>query len=458
MLQTPTTQQSSPLSFRIVGHLWFFTLMVYSIVYVAERFTYVDSAWQLFSRINDAGFIFPSNRYGVFFSQLPVFIIQKLGGSFTVLVYAFSLSFILLYYLLWYLCTSVLKNAAAGLAIIFCTFMGVREGFLHPVTETQQCMMFCVLLYAQLRHQSSTSLTGTIFILFTTLLILFTHPTGVFMAGFAALLSMIDANNLRSRNGWIVIALLLIISVWRFLSPTDNYDAAIYDQLKGNISGENNTSNGAINFLLIHFTHFYWVPELAALIAIIWLAVRKDWMRLGLTITGIVGYLITAAYAFPNGDSSILMERAFLPACFMVSLVFAGMLLDRSTAIKWIPLAISLFFMVSGLLYINNGCLMYKKRTAYLDELVTIAMKEEADKFYVPESRIDRAKILIPWGLGTETLMYSTFRYNHPVTITFENEICDSSSVRLTSFYCYSVDSLNRDYFPISRKPYQPLP
>lgn len=456
MIRDTTLPQHNPLSFRIAGHAWFMVLVIYSVVYVAERFCYVDSAWQFFQRINGNGFIFPSDRYGVFISQVPVFLALKCHASFTVLAYVFSLSYILLYYLLWYVCTSLLKNPAAGLALIFCTFMGVREGFLHPVTETQQCLMFSVLLYAQLRHRSAVQPFGALLIVLTTLLILFTHPAGVFTAGFAAVLCMVEAKNFRSGIAWTVIVLLAGITLWRFFFPVDSYDAAIYDQLKDGSSTQG--TNGALHFLRIHFVNFYWVPELAGLITVLWLAAKKDWLKLGLTMAGVLGYIFIAAVTFSTGDSSILMERAFLPACFMISLVFAGLLAQPKLPLPWMPVVLLLFFMVSGVRYINNGCLMFKKRTTYLDELVTKAYGTGHDKLFIVPTETDNQKIMVPWALGTETLMYSTFKYGKPVTITFENETCDPLSIRLASFYCCPVENLNARYFRISTEPYAPLP
>lgn len=458
VIRETSLQPATPFSFRIIGHFWFLILLTYSIVYVAERFTYVDSAWQFFQRINGNGFIFPSGRYGVFFSQIPVFIALKCNASFGILAYTFSMSYILLYYFLWYLCTSILKNPTAGIAILFCTFMGVREGFLHPVTETQQCLMFSVLLYAQLRHLSSKSIIGTGLIVFTTLLILFTHPVGVFTAGFATILFMVESKDFRSRTSWLVLIILGGVTLWRFFFPVDNYDAAFYDQLKGNGIAEQTAGNGALNFLFVHFVNFYWVPAFAGLVAVVWLALKKDWMRLGLTLTGVGVYILIAATTYSNGDSSILMERAFLPACFMISLVLAGLLAQTNFSRKWIPAVIILFFMVNGMRYINNGCLMFQKRTAFLDELIVRANQTDHDKFFIVPTNEDMEKIAIPWGLGTETLMYSTFRYDRPITITYQNETCDSLRIRITSFYCLPADSLNRRYFPVSNKPYIALP
>lgn len=443
---------------RITGHLFFLVLLIYSIVYAAERSTYVDSAWQFFQRVNNEGFCFPSQRYGVFLSQLPLFIAVKLHLPYTVLVYVFSTSYILLYYLIWYLCTSRLNNYSAGLAILFCTFMGVREGFIHPVTETQQCVIYSVLLYALLSAEFKNNGLKAISAIVVTLIILFVHPVGVFTAGFGVALSMVEKKEFKKLLPWSVIFLLLSVTLWRFLFPIDNYDAAIYDQLKGSSTArETDQINGAMNFLLIHFTHFYWLPELAGLIAIVWLTLRKDWMVLSLTIGGVVGYTVIAAVTFRNGDSSILLERAFLPAFFMVNLVIGGVIVNNVRHNKWIPILLVLFFMINGIRYINAGCLMYKKRVQYLDEIVQKAISQGRDKYVLSESNANMEKILVPWALGTETLLYSKFKYDKCVTITLEPDACSPEFVRLTRDVCLPVAELNPNYFQLSTNPYTEL-
>src|ERR1044072_1447985 len=104
---------------RIAGNLLFIVLLIYSIVYAAERLCYIDSAWLFFERVNGEKFSFPGNRYSAFFSEIPLFIATKIHLPFKVLVYVFSTSYILLFYFVWRICTYTLKNPAAGLAILF---------------------------------------------------------------------------------------------------------------------------------------------------------------------------------------------------------------------------------------------------------------------------------------------------------------------------------------------------
>lgn len=442
---------------RIAGNLLFLILAIYSIVYAAERVSYIDSAWQFFCRVNNESFLFPSGRFGVFLSEIPLFIAVKLHLPFSVLVYVFSLSYIILYYLIWRLCTYTFKNPVAGLAIILSSVTGIRESFLHPVTETHQCIVFSFLLWALINYDFGRPWLKTTLACALTVFILFVHPIGVFTIGFVLLLFMIEKKAFRNYLPWLMLTIILLVSMWRFFSPTDPYDADQFAHLKNSGGIFDLTQNFTFNFLKIHFTHFYWLPVLAFIITTAALAFQKEWLKLSALTVSVAAYLIIACITFSQGDSSIMMERIFLPAFFMVNLVFADLLLKQTKLNKWIPMILAVFFMVNGIHYINAGCLMYKKRVIYLDKLVKEGIAQGHDKYILPDAKADQERILVPWAFGTETLVYSKFKYGTSISITIESETCPPGNCRVTSLLCLPVNELNSHYFQLSNAPYVKL-
>jgi hypothetical protein len=442
---------------RIAGNLFFLVLLIYSIVYAAERVTYIDSAWQFFYRVNNEGFLFPSGRFSVFVSEIPLFIAVKLHLPFSLLVYTFSVSYIILYYLVWRLCTFTLKNPAAGLAIILSAVLGIRESFLHPVTETHQCIVFSCLLWALLNYDFKREILKISWACALTLFILFIHPISVFTIGFVLLFFIVEKKAFRNYLPWLLTGIILLVSLWRFLAPTDPYDAAQFSLLKNNSAISSLTESGALNFIKIHFTHFYWLPELAFVLAAIWLAIRKEWLKLSALILSVAAYLIIAFITFSRGDSSIMIERVFLPALFMVNLAIADLLAREKRMNKWIPMVLVVFFLVNGIRYVNAGCLMYKKRVAYIDALVKEGIAQGNDKYLLPDAKMDKERILVPWAFGTETLIYSKFKYDKCISISMKDEACPPGNCRLTSTLCLPVAELNKQYFQLSNRPYAEL-
>ncbi len=442
---------------RIIGNLLFLVLAIYSILYASERVTYIDSAWQFFYRVNNETFLFPSGRFSVFLSQIPLFIAVKLHLPFQALVYTFSFSYIIIYYFVWRICTYVLKNPVAGLAIILSLVVGIRESFLHPVTETHQCIVFSCFLWAIINYDFKREYLKVLTVCLSTLFILFLHPVGVFTIGFVVLYFIIEKKTIRHYLPWLIIGIILILSLYRFLAPKDPYDAAQYLALKNPSADHSFFNSYALGFLLMHFKHFYWLPELAFLIASVWLIFKKEWLKLIVLVASVTVYLLIAFITFRNGDSSIMLERIYLPAFLMTNIALADLLVREKRMNKWIPMVLVTFFLVNGIRYINTGCLMYKKRVAYLDKIVTEGIKNGNDLYFLSDEKTDMERILAKWALGTETLIYSKFKYDKCISISMKDEICEPGNCRVTNMLCLPVADLNQNYFHLSNSPYVEL-
>ena len=443
---------------KIIGHLFFATMFVYACVYAVERITYVDSAWLAFERINGETFSFPGDRYAAFFSQIPLYLATKFHLPIKALVYIFSTGYIVLYFIVWRICTYTLKNPVAGLVVMLGMIMGVREAFLHTVSETHQCFAFSALLYALLNYNFNSRKIKYVLIPFVTLLVLYAHPLGIFTASFALAFFFVQSREIRNATIYIVAALILGFALLNFFHPPNVYDEAQYNNLTSASGTQSIFSSGAFNFLRIHFPHFYWLPELAGLIALVWLMFRKEYLKGVLLLLGVTGYVLIAALTFRQGDSSIMIERVFLPAWFMINLALADLLFRLNPRLRWMPIVLVLFFVVNGIRFINAGCLMYKKRVLYLDELVQRGLQGGTDKYLLEESAANKELILVPWALGAETMIYSVYKYNKCISITMNLDGCDSIGVRLTNSVCLPVTSLNQNYFHLSDQPYQVLP
>lgn len=443
---------------KIAGHLVFMIILIYSIVYAVERTVYIDSAWLFFDRVNGEKFSFPGDRFSAFFSEVPLYVASKFHFSLKTLVYVFSISYVLLFYLVWRLVTYTLGNPAAGLTILFGMLIGVREVFLYSVSETHQAFVYSALLFAVMQHNFGRhSFLKNTCAAFTALLVLFAHPLGVFTSGFVVAYQMISHKSIRNFSDWFVAAIIATFALWNFLHPANPYDAAQFSQIKNAGAGVSVTNSAALNFITMHFTHFYWLPELAGLIVAVWLLLKKEWLKLALVTVSVAAYLGIAFVTFRNGDSSIMLERIFLPAFFMINLVFAGLLASETRLNKWIPMLLVVFFVVNGIRYINTGCLMYKKRVAYLDELVKAGIEQGNDQYFLSDARLDKEKLLVPWALGSETLIYSKLKYNRFISITLKDETCPKGNCRLNSMLCLPVTELNPHYFQLSGNEYTEL-
>lgn len=442
---------------KITGHLFFIVLFIYAIVYAVERVTYIDSAWLFYQGVNYENFAFSWERFGAFFSELPLFIAVKLHLPFKALVYIFSLGFPLLYFIVWRICSYRLRNPAAGLVILFGMLMGVRETFLHTVTETHQVIVYSALFFALLEYEFKNPRVKIVLINAMLALVIFTHPFGVFTGGFVLLYYFFKTKNLKKILPSIILLLMLCAGMVIFLWNGNTGNSVEFSHIKDLSFSDSSGNNRAFDFIRMHFARFYWLPELAGLIAMIWLVLQKKWLIAGTFFISVAAYLVVAFIVFRNGDSSIMLERIFLPAFFMINLVFADELANAQQRNKWIPAVLVVFFMVNGIRYINTGCLMYKKRVAYLDRIVKEGIAGGHEFYFLSDKKTDKEKILVPWALGTETLIYSKFKYEKCISITMKDETCPTGSFHSKTETCQPVGEFNQRYFQLKGEAYVEL-
>jgi hypothetical protein len=439
---------------RIAGNLLFGVLFVYSIVYAIERVTYVDSAWLFFHGVNTESFSCTWERFSAFISEIPLYTAVKLHLPFKALVYVFSAGYILLFYIVWRICTYKFKNPVAGLLILFGLTLGIRELFLFTVTETHQCIVYSALFFAIIEYDFRKKQLKYFLACVAALFIMFTHPLGIFTIGFALLYYTIERKNIKDPLIWLVAVIMIVSSLVNMIHTEMLHEVSPYSQLKNPGSFWSSIFNSkALDFLKIHFTHFYWVPELVAVIVFAWLIIKKEWLKLALTSLSVIAYLIITFITFRNGDSSIMTERIFLPVFFMINLVFADLLIKQKTN-TWIAASLIIFFLANGIHYINGGCLMYKKRVAYLDDLVQQGIAQGNDKYILTNAKADKEKILVPWAFGAETVIYSKYRYDRCVIFWNDEPACTDGNCRITTELCLPVNELNQTYFHLSPAKY----
>jgi hypothetical protein len=167
--------------------------------------------------------------------------------------------------------------------------------------------------------------------------------------------------------------------------------------------------------------------------------------------------MLIAFTAFRQGDASILMERIFLPAFFMINIALADVLSNEKRMNKFIPMVLTVFILVNGIRHINAGCLYYKKRVAYLDQIIKDGITAGHDLYYLTPEKTNNERVLAGWALGTETLIYSKFKYDKCISISLNDEICPEGTCHLKVTTCQPVGDLNPNYFKLSGKPYVEL-
>lgn len=451
---------------KITGHITFLLLLALVLVYAPERTSYVDSAWQFFDRVNYEHFFFVESRYGVFLSEIPLWIAVKCGVPFNALVYIFSASYILLYYAVWWLCVYPLKNAVAGLALLLWLCIGMNFSFMHTVTESQQAMVYSVLAFALLTNVPGLRRRLQLpLLLGVSVLALFCHPFAFFSLAFVAAWPVMKHRDYRNTGSWGIIVLVVVVTIIRFYFFHGPYDAQHYDRLKGLPFAEI-AAHGSypLKFYVLVFREQYILPTLLIITAVTVLLLHKNYRMFFWMLFAVVLYMGVMAVGLYNGDAHIMMERIYLPAFLMIYLVFADQLNAQAFRFARIMYVFVPLALLAGLYQLNQAGIVFRKRADYLCGLMQQGQQQYGaaqDKFYLPAAQADAAKVQVDWALGTETLVLSQFRFGKSITLytAAGPSACGSSSYMRSSSMCVPVKELNKNYFLLSyTSVYVPVP
>jgi hypothetical protein len=157
------------------------------------------------------------------------------------------------------------------------------------------------------------------------------------------------------------------------------------------------------------------------------------------------------------GDSELMMERAFMPLAFFISvplcLQWNSNLFQLAKVFLIAVFAAVFYFAFAG---INNKGNYMSSRLIYMDELHE---KYKAARVYLQPSEVDMQRVFIAWPYSLETLLYSSSTGNAGQTYSiivateydfkrseFGNRLVFMSN---ESYGRINFAELNSDYFKI---------
>lgn len=436
-------------------------LLFLSIVYASERASFADSAWQFFQKLNSERFIFPQQRYGVFWMAIPSWVFIKTGLPLIWQIYIFSISYILAYFFIWWICYSPLKNKKAAWLVLLSLLLGTRQNFVHTSSETLQVLAFSALLYAVLQSELNFWTKGILstLLLANTMMI---HPIAVFVLGFVVISEIIRLPVQRFNWHIALLGILIGWSFFRFVFSSGNYDAGQYALLKDIKFKDLLPWNWvSLKFLITRSYYLYWPTGLLAIWSLFQLWRIQQKTRAIILLMAVGGYTLIALLTFRAGDSDYMMEKNFLPSVFMISLLFLETLFLVNSELKESGSRYLLIASIGGLIICWRGISLFSDRLNTIDELIELSLKANQTKSAVIESQLKSEIMLVNWALGTETYLRSHSKYKRSCTIctvSALNSIENTSDFLAVPWEIIPIKELNSTFFVPDSSRYQLLP
>lgn len=398
----------------LMGHLFFLTMLVMSIVWYKERMLAMDSAYYAFKMIVHQGFFTGHERYISYIPQLLPLLGIQLGWSLKAVLIAYSAGFILFYYAAYNLLVYLFRNPQAGLFLALALGLSMRYKFYGPVGEIVLSIVYLSLLIGWLtkpvaRFQKLPPWADVaIGILIATLLVT-SHPfvtiSAIITLGFVLLYQKEWVNP----RFWITSIYTGIILLYNFAFTERNaYEAERTDRLGEAWQVFSHYQDYYIfRIIYQYFDAQYALPFIAFLLSLVLLFFAKRYLTviyLSLSFAVLLSIVIIL-HAYLNSNIYIMLDGYLVHLGLVWALPMAFYWGNKQK--KWMMLTLAVL-LVFSLARIADSKAFFQKRLAYLESSLQQHTNEEYPKAVVYQEDMNYEKLWIGWAMGCETLLLSS--------------------------------------------------
>ncbi len=429
----------------------------------------MDNVYYIFRIITFERFNISSGRFGAFISQIPVLLALKANLNLKALVFIYSISFILLFYGIYILCTRVLKNQAAGMSIVFLFLLCMKQSFYHTTHESHQAFVYCSLFFALMQYQERSKFIWFKFLSEALVIVLafYTYPVSTLIILFIIAYHLIDQSNWKDFRVYLLVLLIIFLALYKaFTAKETSYEGVFLS----NLTGMSFTWNAFFNYYSAKFfvnriTGLYFWLVLVFMFLLGYLIWKKEFVKLGFIVLSTFGIFSLLIIIYHEGDSNIMMERSFLPLVPIIVIPFFNEVLtiyDKYQNLTVVILVITILF--TGIIRLTSEGYQFRSRLNRVEKLINKTEEYNSRKFILKKTSENIRTSIVPWPFSFTTLIISSledksatktiFLYDDPAK--YEKYVGIRSPYFLGAPFWLElpVSMLNPDYFTLSDEPY----
>lgn len=445
----------------ITGHVFFWALILLSLIFSMERILFADCAFHLYQFINEKDFqVFNLRFIAVLTQVVPLWGVTS-GWLLETLVKAYSLSFSVLYYIYFILVAHVIRDKAVAVAIILFQAIFVLHSFFWIQSEFPQGLMLLFFAYALFRKRGT--LWSSVFAMLL-IPVLFSHPMMLFPVIFLMLFDMRLANASGKYLYWAMILFAIALFILKSNLPFTAYEGSriSFRTVWRNLPGifQSDTFVIFIKWLL----RDYFMLLIGLLATVVFYLRKKLYGRCALLPAFFTGYAALVILSYPdikNDRLQFYFENLCLPLGFFLAIPLSfDIIMDHSFFnLKRLAVAGVCAVKIFLIVMISKS---FTARLDYLANMIKSVEKFPGRKFVMPTSALDMDIIRLEWALPCETMLYSSLSDKaNTVTITYSVDPQDARQKGvgniLEPFGIISQDKLNKAYFNVSGENYRVL-
>jgi hypothetical protein len=441
-----------------LGHATFVVLTIMAFAFFKERTLILDASFQSFLLLRFNDFAIQVNRFGAAMTQIFPLMASRLGGSLATILTAYSLGFVLVHWVMFWICDRVLKQKAMAFAIVLFNVFMVNNTFFWAQNEVIQAISLGFVFWSLLlRRGSFAAFQWYDFPLMLGILItlVYFHPLVIFPFAFISIYFFLDYLTKRADNFKQISDISPPLSILLILMTISGF--VLITLFKNKITPNYYDTNTSTRIILPHETLLSFilrlkdVPSFKDFKAHLWgdfpllplsllaitafYVVKKRYLKLLLVWLSVLSYILIIMISYREGGSWFHIESQYLPMSIFVIMPLVWELIPEINDFKFnfnskflifnskdTPSVFSLnkgliittivmsVLILSRLIDIYQTRDFYKKRVEYIGELLEKTKKLEGTKFAVEERLIDKSRLMQTWGFEYESLYYSALQ------------------------------------------------
>jgi hypothetical protein len=423
-----------------IGHLTFAILALMAFIFFKERTLILDASFQSFLIILHNDFAIQVHRFGAAMTQIFPLVASRLGCSLATILTIYSLAFVLVHWIMFWICDSILKQKEIAFAIVLFNVFMVNNTFFWIQNELIQGISLGFVFWSLLLRRGSFAAFHWFdypILLGILVTLVYFHPLVVFPFLFIAVyffLEIFDKKS-ESKNKTAPLSMSVILTavigyfIINFLNT--KFTPNFYDPgAKGRIdlSGFKSYYDFILNFYRAPaykdfmdnlWTDFALLP-ITLMALTVYFLIKKKFLKLCLVWTSVFVYILMIVLAYRDGGSWFHVESQYLPMSIFLILPFVWEFIPAisNVPVKFLStqnsLKVVIVTVVLLLLFRINDIFQthffYKKRIDYIGQMLEKTKKFEGTKFMIEEKNIDKKIMMQSWSFAIESLYYSALQ------------------------------------------------
>lgn len=301
---------------KVLFTRWFpwlvISYMAWFAVYFAEERLYGDASYFLFRILNGGHFHIVSGRWIIALIQWPAVLGSWLELPLKVIVVIGSLATSATLLAIFLFITRVLRDPAAGSAVVLVHFVGLGHALFCPVFELYYGAMVLVAFVATLRSQRITARWRLVLLSLFFFLVVSCHFMGLIVMLMVLVLERIWTD----RRLLLWLMLLLVLHLWTRLYFLSSYEQDAFSMVFLRLQLDGWTwlfLPGRLVAMAIHCATAYPDTLAIALLTAAILTVKKDVFGLTLFLSGLLLIYVALGLYFPDATATVYREIVDYP-------------------------------------------------------------------------------------------------------------------------------------------------